>query len=606
MKTYINNMFRLGMLLLMMGLAMSSCQETWDDHYGATSTITYEGTVEEALDNYGCADFAEIVEAVGYGELLNNNQMLTIWAPKMTPAEKEKLLQLIETRGRDYVAKNFIKNHVALSTYSMKSESQTIPMMNSKLLEMAVVGNDSVIGNAKITESNIICANGVLHIIDQPLIYTPNIYELLEDDFSDYVAGRGLTGTNHLDTIIAQFAYIMKYDDDELDVNKSTPGGLNEYGEQEYIDSVMDRYNIVLAAAEARIYEEDSNYVAIVPSDKAYRERYAIAKSLLNFNGALNENVDSLTNYYSHYFATRDLYFNANLNEFDWENKTVKGDSLISTQYYSSDWPYGIYKEMFANENLGSVEAIPCSNGVVYKMDNYPDSINVEKQFFREISMDSRYLSAYLYDNSDNPSRPLTKDGENPTRQSISIVTTNVSDGSIVGNRQIESLVVRPSNSTTGNPSVAFKIPRTLAGTYNIKLVLSPAWMRIGFSGTEQDSIMGYKFRAKVYERDDTPESLGKYNHSSNTALKPGGQQNIVLDVLAKDNPKYYLNGKYVMTQDTIALGEHTFKHSYCGGTTYDGAILQIESYVRTTSDRKKYSRTLLINELILEPVVDK
>ena len=61
-------------------------------------------------------------------------------------------------------------------------------------------------------------------------------------------------------------------DKKEFDENLSIPGGLNEDGEMVYVDSIYRTTNELLNESGAQIKNEDSLYVAVIPTDAAWQQ----------------------------------------------------------------------------------------------------------------------------------------------------------------------------------------------------------------------------------------------------------------------------------------------------------------------------------------------
>ena len=71
MNKYINKTFLLGAVAATGALAISSCSDTWNDHYETASVTTYEGSTFEAIEEMA-PDFADVIKAVGFDRELNS------------------------------------------------------------------------------------------------------------------------------------------------------------------------------------------------------------------------------------------------------------------------------------------------------------------------------------------------------------------------------------------------------------------------------------------------------------------------------------------------------------------------------------------------------
>lgn len=591
----IKNTIRMGIIAAAGAAAMVSCSDTWGDHYEAAAMTSFDGTTMQAIQE-AAPDFAEVIKAVGYDRELASENVYTIWAPKSF--NKDSVLALAKTDSVAVVDR-FIKNHIARYAVSLNGSDQEISLMSTKLTTMT--GSDAAggtFGAAHIVLPNLSCKNGVLHLIDRNISYQNNIFEQIQSLY------------NPATDSISLYSFLKIWDADSLDENRSVSRGVDENGDKIWVDSVTIRNNTALKNVDALVYDEDSSYIAIIPSAKAYAERYEIAKKLLKFNPY--EDVlavgacDSLQNYYANMFAMTDLFYNKNANEH-WE------DSLKSTNY-SYNWPYNIYyrkvprnglpPEKEVNDILAkSGTPISCSNGDAYVVDEYP--MSVTEQFFKKINVTA---SAYYLDQTtDATGSPLyTKNVGSITSGSGIIydydyVTDTIwnetgdtivdlvrHDSVYVGTRNYRFLDLQPTSSST-NPYIAFQIPNTLSGTYEMYLVTCPIWAKTGFANGEkvEDDPRGYRFYTYVWERGDN----GEYPSSGTRLTPPEGA--------GKSEGNYYMTDP-TNKIDTLYLGDYTFENTYYSRND-EGVLIQFYTQV-TSRQVTEYSREMLISGIFLRP----
>ena len=79
----INKTFRAGLTLAAGLVAMYSCTDTWDEHYGdfAANENSYPGTLMQALEDKA-PDFAKVVKAYGYDRELASDNFYSVWAQR--------------------------------------------------------------------------------------------------------------------------------------------------------------------------------------------------------------------------------------------------------------------------------------------------------------------------------------------------------------------------------------------------------------------------------------------------------------------------------------------------------------------------------------------
>lgn len=595
----IHKTFRAGLALAAGLVAMYSCTDTWDDHYGesAVNTSSYAGTLMQALEEQA-PDFAKVVKAYGYDRELASDNFYTVWAPVDGSFQLSDYIDENGNRVADSteVVKFFLKSHIARFAFSLGKEDQSVSLLNEKLVEMKA---DGEFGNSQLLKKNISTHNGVLYTISAVNPYSYNLFEMIEKQYkSDQTEGKE---TNSL----YAYLYDNKYNKDSLIEDKSVYRGYDENGNKIWVDSFLLRNNTVLKNIRSEIYEEDSSFIAILPSAKAWQERYNIAKSLLKFNPSEDERTpgacDSLQRHYANNFAMTDLFYNKTNNEH-WQ------DSLVSTNYGSSSWwnnkyyakmPKFLHPDREINDILAkSGEPYVCSNGDAYLVDEYP--MSVTEQFFRP-----RYISLgrgiINLDLDKNGKTMFTKNVNESFSTNLGTFTTTVLD-TITGETYTSEresyryLRVEPSTGTA-NPIVAFNISNSLSGVYDIFLVTCPIWLDSYNTSSSTDvlDLRPYRFYVNVIERNDK----GVYPTSGERLKNPADGSNyfVTSSQVFKDTTDI---SKGVLVNDTLYIGSYDFKNSYYGRNEA-GALIQIQSQI-SSKLTKEYSRKMLLSTLILRP----
>ena len=605
MNNNIKNTLRVGLMAAAGAAAMLSCTDTWNDHYDAVANTDFSGTTLQALEEKA-PDFAAVVKAVGFDRELSSDNVYTIWAP--TSFNRDSVLG-VAAKDPAAVVDQFLKNHMARYSVSQNGSDQKISLMSNKFTVMTGAG---AFGTANIQKANLSCSNGVLHLIDGNINYSFNVYERIKN-LDDAEPGQH-----------SLYNFLKLSDADSLDENRSVSRGVDEDGNKIWVDSVTIRNNTVLRNVDAFLYAEDSSYIAIIPTAKAYNKRYEIAKSLLNYAKTESNQVerDSLQEYYANMFAMTDLYYNKNTNEEARRRDGVHYDSLRSTNYTQWNWPHHLYYkvlppsgELHPDKELNDIldkSGTPfiCSNGEAYSVDKYP--MSVTEQFFKKIDL---FTSYYLMDKSVNADgsykfssnvtyRTLSSTFEDWEMDTIWVDETLPHDRAnierldsvrlIDGARRYSFTYFESPNKNTMN--IAYEIPDNLSGTYQLYLVTSPIWAKNGFENKVwQDDPRSYHFRVNVYERNNK----GDYDKPTDNALVVNPDAPTIKD----GNFTYYVTD-YTNKIDTLYLGDVTFAHSYHGLTT-DGSLIQLVNYVKN-SEKDIYSIDMLLSRLILKPKFDE
>lgn len=600
MNNNIKNTLRRGLLAVAGASVMLSCTDTWDDHYDSTSSNGYAGTTMKAIEEKA-SEFADIIKAVGYQRELASENIYTIWAPANGTYDKDAWLELAQT-DKQQVIDRFIKNHMTRYAVSQNTNNQELTLLNKKLVTMTDAGKN-LFGNNTIQEANLVCTNGVLHIINNENEYVPNINELIKDQY--------LASTQPDKKKYSLYSFIEEKDSDILDEGRSVSRGVDENGNKVWVDSVTIHTNLVLDAMSAEIYEEDSDFIAIIPSDAAWKKRYKLAESLLKFNPVEDNlrvgTVDSLTHLYAGQFLLRDLFFNNNVN-------LHKEDSLVSTNYVNSrgtSWPNGVYytkeparglpldKEV--NDILSKAgDPITCSNGVGYLVDDFP--MTPTEQFFQKRTIRAR---AYSIDQTTEP--PFTKGTGAITEKSATFdvpVYDEYGEKVDAITRSYHFTDVTAKNGST-QIEVGFRLYDTLSGTYDLYLVTCPIWAKNGYTNaagelvTPEDDNRGYKFSVRIYERNEK----GQYDTGKNyytDLIVPGTEKekNFVIEPYDDEHPEDYRYKNYV---DTLYLGKFTFRNAYYGRSD-EGVVIKLSSTAKSSEAKTTYSREMLISDFILKP----
>ncbi len=610
----IKNTFRAGFAIAAGLVVMYSCTDTWDDHYNAgQSMLKFNGTTMQALEETA-PDFAKVVKAYGFSRELSSDNTYTVWAPADGSFDLSDYVGANGERVADSaeVVNDFIKNHVALYSLSLSPKDQSFSLLNRKRGSMT---SDGMFGHSKIDEqkNNISCQNGILHLIDQPSPYANNLFEMIAKQYKAATeAGK--------DTLsLYAYLYDEKVNKDTLIEGKSVSRGVDADGNKIWVSKYLEQNNTVLKNHDARLYEEDSLFIAILPSAKAWGERYKKAESLLKFNPSEDNRApgtcDSLTRHYANTFAMTDLYYNQNANEH-WE------DSLKSTDYYNAwhgvnDWTQHVYyskepKDMPEDKEINDILAkcgdpVECSNGLAYLVDEYP--FTAVEQFFKKIKVTASDASVNKLGSGDNwtYTKGVNKTFSMRTGTFTSTVNIPVYDdeGEIISYER-ESLRQPFSyvdfTPTSGNITVGFNVPNTLSGTYDIYIVTCPIWFKDDYANIPEEEwdARPYRFTATIIERDDEGKNIGQFPSKGKTLENPEPIDEKQKTIFLSQGGVTYNDKGQIIINDTTYLGQYQFKNAYYGRADY-GVIIQIASSI-LSSQRKDFSNEMLISSIILKP----
>lgn len=468
---------------------LCACAENWEDHYSEDNSLG--GTIWQAIkQNEQLSNYARVIEATGYDSKLESSQMFTVFAPtndQFSSNEADELIARYQTEksmgtreADNQVVKQFVQNHIALFNHSVgTTTNDSITMMNGKY---EVVTHDQF-GQSTILSRNDFHTNGVLYVIDRPEPYYPNIYEYLSMD-------------GQTDSL---YHFLSAYNFYEFDAEESVAGDIVK-GKTIYLDSVFHLTNAMLREY-GYINREDSNYIALVPTDRAWQGMYDEYKSYFNYNN-LTSKRDSMVHTHVRRAIADGTVFNLN------EQKSVT-DSVISTAYqrlyrnqpnYADRRYYVYYRPYEAGGAFHGAQEVLCSNGVVLKQDNW--SIVKSESFFQQIKVEaeqSHYVDTIIQ-----------------AREPLSVRTVPAGNpfyGKVSDNNFVEAQPLSTASST----SVRYTIPDQLSNIgYDIYAVFVPA-IAFNENASDEDRLpCRVRFTLTYQEQDGTVTSVSLRNPVDN------------------------------------------------------------------------------------------
>lgn len=542
------------LLVLMMGMTIfSSCEnDIWNQHYGSNSkTVSSNQTLWQNIKaNPDLSKFAWALRVTGYDVILSTSQMFTIWAPSNAGALHIDTL----TTNLDTIAKykkQFVENHISRYSYSVTGNfDKRIVLINKKITHFKSVTGGAVIGDVSLAENNIISKNGILHVLGTSMKFFPNIWEYL-------------AANSELDSIRK---YLYSFDVITFDPSKSIPGDVNAEGNIVYLDSVKYNNNIMFSML-GRLNNEDSTYQAILPTNTAWNKSYANIKNYYKYyynplqpnTAPLKITADTLQRKYTCLSLVRDLVFSKT-----WQK--APNDSLTSTSMNVFKQPAYLF------DGLTSKTA---SNGTYYLSDDlkYRDY----ESWNKEIRVEAEY------------SGTRTPDAYSSLFERY---YTGKDTIAVSKSRYIEILPLFTSSA----PSVTFDIPNTLSGklradktieygaSYNVYCVFLPGIIKGLTKPAKAWFTLSYMDPTSVSPRPTNGIVSFTYNN-----LGPDGKTPLFFEV----NP-YYVTKQLIASKVTFPYCEAGFKTPNVKIKVISGA---------KSSESVKYTRDLLIDCIILEPV---
>ena len=537
---------------LSFSMMLASCADKWDDHY--TEDTQLSGTLWSAIQQDSrLTNFGRVLQATGYDARLASSQMFSVFAPTndhFSQQEADALISRFQaerqtgTRDADnQVIRQFVQNHIALFNRSVSSlTNDSVKMMNGKY----EVVTPSSFGSTALLSSNQYYTNGVLYTIDRPETYFANVYEYLSQ-------------TGRTDSL---YRFLSSYNVYEFDAEESVPGDIVN-GKTVYLDSVFHLTNSMLRTY-GLINREDSTYLALVPTDEAWRQMYDEYVNYFNYNDVTSKR-DSMVQTHTRRAIADGTIFNLNAQK-------SPQDSLISTAYeqlyrnrpnYADQRYYVYYRPYDADGALGGAETAQCSNGLVSIQPRW--KIDKRQSFFQQIKVEAEQTSHV--DTIIQAREPLSQ---------RAVPLTNAFYGKVSENSFIE---VQPLSSVSST-SVTYTIPDQLSNIgYDIYAVFVPAIAYNENASDEERLPCRVRFTLTYQDQEGNVVSASMRNPKDN-AVNYETTPDVVDSVLVASN--------YVFPTCALDLDDPQ-------------VTLRIQSNI-TSSMSSRFTRTLRLDCIILKP----
>jgi len=209
-------------LLFSLAVVFVSCNP-WSDDTRLINPNVGKTLKEVMKDNHEVSKFAEILKLTGYADSLENVHSFTVFAPQ------NSVIDTVSLDDVEYL-KKWVKNYISMLAYYVDKNGHfttadsLVELINGKFVPLGI----SSVAGSDIVKSNILSANGVLHIIDNIIVERQNILTYL----------RSLSG-------YAQIDYIQSADERVMDKERSVQKGVNMNGQPVY-DTVWTVKNTFL------------------------------------------------------------------------------------------------------------------------------------------------------------------------------------------------------------------------------------------------------------------------------------------------------------------------------------------------------------------------
>ncbi len=604
-----NNKFNKYIGAIALGAVIMAVPSCSDDHFdpeynGGDNPQAVDATKtlwEHICENPKLTKFRKIAETAKYwkddthpvadwtyADILKSGQIATVWAPEdddFPDTEYQKWLNMCETEGYN-VQQQFLGNHIALWRKNVSdNNTDTIKMINGKNLVFDKSESENVnIQGIPLKEKNTPAMNGVLHTIGGIAPFHYNFYEYLK--FSPSLP------------LLSE--YVVSNDTTEFYKEGSIEGLPDKNGRPQYVDSVYRKRNLLFENSRylpnsggekwdmyyecfrARINQEDSSFVMVMPTDEAfakikqkiahlykypsfYEDKYENEAS--ESNKVVTRNItdpDSLMNMSMLMDLTTPLVFNVR-QQPKTGSKLWEADEFIKDKGASAKYLLNTYGDTLRTTDTWDKTSI--FNGNMVKMSNGYGYEATEWAFPRElynpdIEVEANAGTVYWMKNTN-----IYKAG--PGSRTISF---NNDKFSYIADRygkvsRNDFYYIAPKDATT-NPTIEFaltgNLPSTsdivtsgqyaevMSGKYDIMVVMVPYW----YTTISDAETVPERFHDQAYI-----DSIAATQKMSFSVKVRNNTNKGKADVLSSSSPVFEYDGTKV---DTITVWkDYEFPYSY-------------------------------------------
>lgn len=581
-----------GLLCCGVAVALTSCTDTWNDHYDAVAEGVQEGSLWQAISqNPELSNFASVIKACGYDVPLASSQVFTVFAPtnaNFTQAEAQALIaQYQAEKGAvadedNTTIKEFLQNHIALYNHSVSSlSSDSVVMMNGKYMPLT----HTSFGGRQLNSStkNSLYENGVLFTIDQKVDYFPNVFEYIRKD-------------SDLDSL-ASFLYNSKFYYREFQPDQSVPGGY-ENGRTVYLDSVFEQHNELFYTL-GRINNEDSTYWMVAPTNAVWKQLIEEYDNYFNYKDRVlstPKECDSIRYTNARLAIVQGTVFSRTTNtDAMLRDSAMSTNAILEYAYRRSAWGadslcyYQYFKPYEAGGVFNATENVACSNGQIMKSSQW----NIDKQqtFFRTRIIEAEGRTAV---------REKSKWFDLSKRDSVysvNVTAQRVTQDNrfyypLVSNHQyLECTPIAESEQI----SVVFNIPEVLSNIpYDIYLVMAPA--AAGDTTAIESERLPTRVVCTLYQKN---QDGSEKTYTAKNGRQVAGLELGTFETTPDSVDVFRLSPEEGITFDVCSYG-------LASETTDSQVRLMVKTDVSASEKRRGLlTRTMRIDCIILKPHVD-
>lgn len=240
-------------LIIVLILMFSGCANVWEEHTKVNENVLQENLLDYLESNTNFSEFTKMVKSSGMDTYLSSSGIYTVWVPtnQAIAGIDQSLIDSAEK------IKLFVSNHIISGMYSTLTDKSLIPlkMKSGKILQYDG-GNDLIDGITIKSNEEITLKNGVVQVIDLPLLPRYTIWEYITLD----------APSNKFVNFLKSLTSLV------FDVENSSQIGVNEFNQPVY-DTVWAEQNRYFLSI-TDLSSEDSSLTFIIPTDQVFDNEF--------------------------------------------------------------------------------------------------------------------------------------------------------------------------------------------------------------------------------------------------------------------------------------------------------------------------------------------